>query len=84
MTNKEAQEVIKILSSITGSIVLRYEKETGIDANDHTTNERPSEAALERWLIKTYPDMDTNARIEIREDAVNNRAYWRIDPSKYS
>lgn len=57
----------------------QFEQESGIDSRD--TSSHPLEADLQAWLIKTFPNMETATRLELQEYAVNNRAYWAVDPT---
>lgn len=81
MSYPDPNETSKLYMSFI-KMIEQFEKETGTDSRD-TTN-HPLEADLQGWLIKTFPNMDTAARTELQEYAVNNRAYWRIDPTQHS
>lgn len=80
MTYPNPEDTSKLYQSFI-QMIDQFEKEAGIDNRDPSSH--PLKADLEAWLLKTFPNMDANQRKELQEYAVNNRAYWRLDPTKY-
>ena len=69
-------------SAICRDVIQRYEGSRAMAVENFTSTDSPTEQDLKDWLLKIGL-WSKEEQEEIQEYAVNNKAYFRIDPSKY-
>jgi hypothetical protein len=84
MPSKQELDKWESFKRVARVLIDLYEVELGVSHGDLRGRSVRLEAGLRGFLKKNFRGMPDGYRTEVQEYAVNNHAYWRIDPSKYS